>query len=921
MNIDTNWHSWTPEMLYQGLKTDPARGLSPREAAKRISKNGQNRIWSVKRASAVEAALRMLLDLSTLLLLVVAVVAAVFEKTTELFAIIAIVVIGGGLRVFLHVRTQRIFEEKARGVIPRVTVIRNSAPVICSAENLAEGDVIVLFAGDTVPADARIISTSGVLVYENKMTDNKSVVYKTSDTISEEPGTECPIEKRDNMLFAGTTVVSGEARAVVVATGAKTLAASKFGMLMIPSGEKLKISDKLTKWSRVFSIAALAAVLLVTLVGSIIRSSMALEILLSAFALAAASMSESFGIIGTYALAAAVKKADSEDAGRAKVKDAASVEEMNRTDTILLESPTMIKAGDITLNSYFIGDRIVNIDEPVEGMSPVELLKFCYVTTGMLPQGALAPTMTTPPRESTSVDYAGIRKIFEEYFARSYDDRALENTILVGHEPAGTPESGGLDTALICREGNFEAVVSGSVEGVLSCCTAIRKGGRVYPIGREDFARIADEVEVLRRRGVYTVAVARRDSPYINMNRVSALQMCMTFEGFLALSDRAHGDALDAIRKCREGTECRMVCFTEGSGEDKAFLEMIGFLTENDRYITLEEALSSDRIILEAGQFAAVCTGSRDAAKLRRDFFRKLKRGGANIAYVSKDPDDMWLMKEAPLSVAVPAAAKIKKTIPQSIRSSSDVVVTPQNGGGVYESFRVVELARSAMLNLRRCANYLAASNVARLILVLVASFTTTMRPADPASLLIWGLLLDLAVAFVALRRDPPWNMISVDKKVHEMQSGLRDFVYAAGVGAIWALLIMAVPAALSAYTPSEAGTLSDGTVSNLIFVSALVSAPVVGGELMTNGSIFKRSKRRSRAIPALFALGAALGVLFAFSKTASSIVSAETLTFKRFILTLAPAVIALVTFEIIKLAGAKRRGKNEKTTDKSMSV
>ena len=913
MKIDTNWHSRTPEALFQTLKTDPSRGLHANEAQKRISKHGRNDLWSVKRASALDAALKMLLDPATILLVIVAIIAAVFGKTAQLFAILAITVVGGALRVLLHIRTQRLFEEKARGVIPRVNVIRSSSPVICSAENLAEGDIILLYPGDTVPADARIIYTQGILVYENRMTDNKAVVYKTADTIPEEPGAEVPIEKRDNMLYAGSTVVSGEARAVVVALGKRTLAAAKYGTFTIPSGEKFKVSDRLTKWSRYFGIAALAAVLLITLIGAVSKGSPALELLLSSCALAASAMSESFGIIGAYSLATAVRKSDSEEAGRAKVKNAESVEEMNESDTILIGDASMLKAGDITLNSYYIGDRLVNIDEPVEGMSPAELLKLCYTTTGMLPQGALSSGgMASLPRESASVDYSGIRKIFEEFFARSYESRTIENTVLVGHEPAGTPESGGLDTALICRAGNYEAVVSGSVEEVLSCCNAIRRRGVVVPIAREDFERIRKEVEILRRRGIFTVAVARRDSPYINMNRVSALQMCMTFEGFLALSDRAYGDALDAIRKIRTGKEFRMVCLTEGSAEDRAFFEMIGFLGEGDRYITLEEALSSETIALEPGQFAAICTGYRDTAKVRREIYRRLKNGGGKITYVSKEPEDMWLMKEATVSAAVPTASKIKKTIPQSIRSSSDVVITPRAGGGVYETFRVTEYAKSAFQNLRRCANYLAASFVAKFILLIVSALIPSVSPADPAALLIWGLLLDLAVAFVTLRRDPPWNMISVEKDVHELQTGIRDFAKPAVIGAVWAALLLAAPAALAAYIPKESGTIPAGVITNMVFVSALFSIPVIGGELMTNGSIFKRSKRRSRAIPALFLLGAAFAVLFAFSEAAASIVGGEVLTLKRLLLALIPAVVLFVAFEIYKFTQRKKNSEKE---------
>lgn len=913
MNNPTNRHSMEIPQLEAELGTNVATGLDAKEAARRVSKSGGNRVWRVKRASAGEAFLRVLLDLSTLILIGVALIAAVFEKTTELFAILFIVALGGGARVALHIWTQRTFEEKARGVIPRTTVIRNSRSVIKSAENLAVGDVIVLFAGDTVPADARIVSTGGLLVYENRMTDNRSIVFKTADTIAEGE-TETPIEKRDNMLYAGSTVVSGEARAVVVATGGDTLAVAKFGTLTIPSGEKLKVSEKLTGWSRAVSIGSLGVVLLVTLIGAVVRGGSAVELLLSSAALAGATMCESLSVIGALAVASCVKRADTEDAGRAKVKNAASVEELNAVDTIVLEDPAMLKAGDVTLNAYFIGDRLINVDEPGRGVSASELLKYCYVTTGMLPQGTFAPSGPALPDETSVSDYAAIRKVFDEYFADSGESKAMANTVLVGHEAAYGAGSGGLDTSLICRDGNFEAAVSGPVELVLSCCTTIKKGGRVCQITREDLNRISEEVATLRRRGVYTVGVARRDSPYINMNRVSALQMCMTFEGFLAMSDRAYGDALDAVRKCREGKEIRMICFTEGSDEDRAFLESCGFLTESDRYLTLKEATENDALKLGDGVFAAVCTGSRDKAKTRRDIYRRLVKGGCRPVYVSRDPADMWLMKDAAVSFAVPTASKISKTIPQAARSSADVIATPESGGGVREAFRVTELSRGAGMNLRRCMNYLAASNVCRLVLLLVTSFMKSARPADPASFLLWGLIFDLAVAFAACLRTPPWNIASVKESAHTLQKSAKDFIFPAVAGFVWSMLLLSIPAALSSI-PSV--NISDGAASNVILVSALLSIPVVGGEMMTNGSLFKFSGKRGRSIPLLMLLGLVTSLIFAFSKTASGAFGGETLSFKYYLLSFIPAALCLAALEIYKAASARRSRRSAEKEEK----
>ncbi len=911
MNIDTNWHSWNEELLCQTLKTDTARGLSQKTASKRMAKNGPNRIWGIKRASVSEFAVQMLLDLATILLVIFAVIAAIFDTSGETLAICAVICAGGALRIFTYIRARRIFEEKARGVIPRIRVIRDGEAKIITAERLVEGDVIFLEAGDTVPADARLTHSRDLLVYENRMTDNKNVVFKNPEVINEDGSGEVPIEKRDNMLYAGSTVVSGEARAIVVATGKNTLACSKYGMLIIPAGEKLKIIEKLTRWCRAGSLFMIVAVAAITVAAVFIKNVSVVDIFLSTLSLAVASMSEFFTVLGYIVIAISVKKADSEESGRAKIKDASSVEVMNETDTIVLESPEMIKAGDITLTSYFQGDRVVNVDEPVEGYSPAEILKLAYLTTGTLPQGSLSAGHLEAERESISVDYSGIHKVYEEHFRFTGENRIIENVILAGHEPAGSLESGGLDTTLICRSGNFEAVISGPVNEVLTCCSHIRKNGKIYPMSREDVSKIVGESEKLRGRGVFTVGVASRNSPYSNMNRVSALQMCMVFEGFLSLSDRAHGDALDVIRKCREG-DTAIVCFTEGSPEDRAFLQSVGILGEKDRYITLGEAVTAEKIVLEKGQFAVISTGVAGAHKRRREFLKKLKDGGSKLAYVSKEPKDMWAMKEADVSFAVPEAATVKKTIPQSIRAAAHVVVTPSgNGGGVFEAFRVLEFAKSAMLNLRRCADYLIASQMARLIYVIVSA-VAPFEVADPVHLLFWGLIVDFAVVIVTAFRDPPWNMISVGAEKRKLHSKFYDFVYPALVGIIWAALLVAIPAVFLVTGKAFGVDTTEALLSNIIFVSAMLSAPIVGTELMTNGSIFKKSKRRSRAIPLMHIAMLVLSLLLAFSKKTARITEAETLGIKTCLVCFIPAFVLLLIFEMRKLVKMKKAKASE---------
>ena len=105
---------------------------------------------------------------------------------------------------------------------------------------------------------------------------------------------------------------------------------------------------------------------------------------------------------------------------------------------------------------------------------------------------------------------------------------------------------------------------------------------------------------------------------------------------------------------------------------------------------------------------------------------------------------------------------------------------------------------------------------------------------------------------------------------------------------------------------------MSDGETSNLVFITALITIPVVGSEMITNGSLFKRSRHRGREMPMLFLSGIAASFIFAFSGGAASVVGGETLTFKNYLLTYIPAAFALAAFEIYKAASLFKKNKNK---------
>src|SRR6266511_1724771 len=291
------WHAVSAQEVLEGLGS-AAQGLRQAQAARRLERVGPNSVEEGHRESLPEALLESLREPLQLLLIVVGVLSAIWGELRDAIAIFAIIAAVAGVETASEWRARQALDALRSLTAPRARALRDGQLLEIPARELVPGDVVALEAGDVVPADCRIIDASGLGVDESALTGEPQAAPKGAGPVA----SDAPLAARSSMVFSGTAVVDGEGTAVVVATGA----ASELGRLgRLVAEEQAPVTplqQSMGELARVILVVAIAASVLVPLVG-VLRGQPLRPMVLAGLTLAVATIPEELPILVTVRLA------------------------------------------------------------------------------------------------------------------------------------------------------------------------------------------------------------------------------------------------------------------------------------------------------------------------------------------------------------------------------------------------------------------------------------------------------------------------------------------------------------------------------------------------------------------------------------------------------------------------------------------
>jgi Ca2+-transporting ATPase len=336
---EPSWHTMSAHDTAAALDVAPGSGLSQKEAARRLRQRGKNVLVGKAAHSVWRRILVLLTDRLTVVLIIAAVVSAVVSRDWETPAVILLVVaVNAGLNVVQENRAENSLEALRRTSVATSRVRRDGKPTEVPSAELVPGDIVLLDAGDAVPADGRLIETIRLQIAESALTGESTPVDKDAQLLS---GAGLPHPERMNMAYMNTEVSRGRGVLAVTATGMSTWTGSIASLLDEAGGRKTPVQRRTDQLARTLSIVA-AIVVTIVFVAGLLRGQSWNELLLTAVALAVATIPEGLTAVVAFTLAMGASRLARHGA---IIKQLSAVETLGSTTHIATD-----KTGTLTLN-------------------------------------------------------------------------------------------------------------------------------------------------------------------------------------------------------------------------------------------------------------------------------------------------------------------------------------------------------------------------------------------------------------------------------------------------------------------------------------------------------------------------------------------------------------------------------------------
>ena len=914
-----DWHLREADSVLAELQTDMYTGLSAAEAVRRRKKGGANRIWYIRRTSVKETMLACLSDLATLLLVITAVFAAVFEESRMAFAIVGVLLLGAVLRTAAYCKARRILEDNALEGIPTCSVLRDGKMLLLPADELVPGDIVFLEGGGMVPADGRIVAGEEMAVSERGITANRETVQKFETVIrTEEKESAIPAEYRSNLLYAGSTVLWGQARMAVTATGADTLIVRKQGGIRVPAGEKLPFENRLNRWCRASSLIMLACVLVITALALFLGHGFT-NTFLTSMALAVASMSEYLTTIAYIIIAVAMQDTGRRRGGKtsekqrkaAVINDSAAIARIAGIKRLVLSDIRLLKSGEMALHSWYADGKLHDFsrfgaDRAEEDLLR-NLLKLSLATVGgqKLHTSLSGGAITAMPEKFTMLQKAAdeLTKLTERPVTYSFTD--------LDRVDGGVGISGGLDTVLIQEKGDVSAVVSGDIDRVLHCCQFLEIGGQPVPLDEAKRKQILAEAAHFTGMGARVIACARRNSPYTSLNRLSLLQSAMIFVGFCAVAEPPAQGVRDNIEKLKKAG-VSLILLSEVPERDLYYGREIGLFDDSTAVLTRQSGgtvPASGNMLVEMPPVLGADL-SRNVNDARVRFLRlqmllsawKDKTGKARrTAVLVRSVLDARMLTLGDVAVAV--GDSDTRPLSQPLKAKADVIVYPGGGcGGLTETVEAMCQSRRALYHMWSAAVFLGTSQISRMVLLLLAVIFGYAMPSA-AVLVGIGLVMDFAAVLVMAFIRAPEDALSISGQQMGLPGSGKTIAAILGTGLLWGILQGCLPVVCTLLGTSFTGTLT---------AAILLTQLCLSGSMGQRGSFFRCRFHAAYILYALFAMVCAAAALLT-----------DPALWYTYFFALVPPVVLTGVWELIKgrLDGNSPKKKREKKRKKTEEV
>jgi Ca2+-transporting ATPase len=755
----TNWFQLDPQQTLQELETDLHSGLSSEEAARRLEQYGRNELIERGAKSPWAILWEQLTGIMVVILIISAVISIILGEYTDAIVIMIIVVLNALLGFTQEYRAEQAMAALKRMAVPRVHVRRDGRLREIPAGEIVPGDVIVLEAGNAIPADSRLIEVANLRVQEAVLTGESDAVEKDIAAIHDE---NPPLGDRINVVYMGTVATYGRGIAVVTDTGMKTQLGKIADMIQSVGVEKTPLQRRLEQLGKGLAIAALAIVAVVFVTG-LLRGESWIEMFRVSIAMAVAAVPEGLPAVVTIALALGAQRMLQR---RALIRKLPAVETLGSVTFIcsdktgtLTENKMTVTVVDVAGHSINFKQRLRNFSPTVSREDPVEpLLREAPAVVFSLAGGALCNDATLEqvagepgtyssmgdPTEGALVIAAARAGLWEpeldEAFPRvaelPFDSERKRMTTV--HKPVPDKIPDVLNPFHDDRPDFFEpdhylVVTKGAVDSLMDVTDYIWTSGEAQPLDDAWRERIMKANNDLAQNGMRVLGVAIRQRDNADpKDAADPLESKLIFIGMVAMIDPARPEVHQAVQTA-QSAGIHPVMITGDHPLTASYIARELGITQEHKVVTGREL---DKMSLEEIKAIVedVPVYARVSPEHKLKIVQALQEMGHIVAMTGDGVNDAPALKRADIGVAMGITGT------DVTKEASDMILLDDNFATIVAA---VEEGRRIYDNIRKFIKYTMTSNAGEIWVMLLAPFIGMPLPLTPLQILWVNLVTD----------------------------------------------------------------------------------------------------------------------------------------------------------------------------------
>lgn len=739
------------KQVFETLKSS-RKGLSKEEAKKRLNENGLNKLKEPRKKTFIEKFFASFKDLLILVLLVasgISVLIALIEKSyaeiLDAGIILFVVVVNAIISVIQENKADRAMEALKNMTKPYSKVIRDDKVIKVKTEEIVVGDIIVLEAGDIVPADLRLFETASLKIEESSITGESVPVEKNTKIPSYE--TNIPLGDQHNMAFMGTVVTYGRGKGIVVATGMNTQMGKIADYLNVTPQEPTPLTVRINKTSKVITIAILSISALIIIM-NLIRDVSFTESFMIAIAIAVGAIPEGLPAAMTITLSIGAERMSKQ---RAIIKKLPAVETLGSTEVICSD-----KTGTLTLNKMTVQQlyvrNIPNYVKDIELANKLPEQKYEQISENPNIKQLIAcmllcnDTQFKYENENLSVIGDPTEKALVHYgFINNIHKNVLEGTFpRVNEIPFDSERK--LMTVFVSDNGGVLGYTKGAVESVVPKCKYILDNGIRREISQSDIDEIYLVNQIYANHALRNLAFAYKDE--VDENNLD--EENLTFIGLCGLIDPPREEVFEAIKTCKSAGI--LTVMITGDHKDTAFAiaKELGIATKPTQVITgVELDQISDEELVKAINKYTVYARVNPEHKVR--IVKAFKAQDKVVAMTGDGVNDAPSLKTADIGIGMGITGT------DVTKGVADMILTDDNFATIVNA---VKEGRKVYANILKILQLLLTTGIAEVILMTIIIAFLGHQFFTPALILYINFVSDTLVVLALGDEKPEPNIM-----------------------------------------------------------------------------------------------------------------------------------------------------------------